>query len=138
MDELTGILGALTGLATVVLSLGIAFWAIYLKHQKRRLQYEERRLMIEKGLTPPPMLPEEPKKRTPEESLRRGLIQVFLGVGLAVGYAVLSRPGVGGPPDWVAGLAAAVIGFLGLGHLAYYFIARRASQDAHDQTDAVV
>ena len=56
-------LGVLTGLITVVLSLGIAFWAIYWDHQKKRLQYQERQLMIEKGMTPPPVLPDQPTKK---------------------------------------------------------------------------
>jgi hypothetical protein len=29
MDQVEGVLGVLTGMLTVVLSLGIAFWAIY-------------------------------------------------------------------------------------------------------------
>lgn len=136
MLELTPILGALTGLITVVLSLGIAFWAIYWKFQRTRLQYQERQLMIEKGLAPPPVLPEQPKKVTPEDALRRGLVQVFLGVGLGIGYVVLSRPDVDGPPAWIAGLFGAVVGFLGLGHLTYYLVARRAKQPS-DRTDMV-
>lgn len=135
MLELTPVLGALTGLVTVVMSLGIAFWAIYWKYQRTRLQYQERQLMIEKGLTPPPMLPETPKKVTPEESLRRGLVWLFLGIGLGIGYVVLSRPGVDGPSAWLAGVAGAVVGFVGLGHLAYYFIARRGPQQSPEKVD---
>jgi len=63
MEGLTGVLGVLTGLMTVVLSLGIAFWAIYWDHQKKRLPYQERQLMIEKGLTPPPELLEDDRKK---------------------------------------------------------------------------
>lgn len=135
MDQVEGVLGVLTGMLTVVLSLGIAFWAIYWKYQKTRLQYQERQLMIEKGLTPPPMLPETPKKVTPEDSLRRGLVWLFLGVGLGLAYVVLSRPGVGGPPAWLAGVGGAVVGFVGLGQLAYYFLARRGTQQLSDTTD---
>ena len=128
MEDLEGVLGVLTGLMTVVLSLGIAFWAIYWGYQKKRLQYHERQLMIEKGLTPPPVLPEEQKRFTPDDALRRGLVLLFLGGGLGLGYVVLSQPGVAGPPAWVAGLAGSIVGFLGLGYLAYFFIARRGSQ----------
>lgn len=135
MLELTPVIGALTGLVTMVLGLGIAFWAIYWRHQKTRLQYQERQLMIEKGLTPPPMLPETSRKVTPEDSLRRGLVWLFLGVGLGIGYVVLSRPGVDGPPAWVAGVAGAVVGFVGLGHLVYYFIARRGVRETQDRAD---
>lgn len=135
MDQVEGVLGVLTGLTTVVLSLGIAFWSIYWNHQKKRLQYQERQLMIEKGLTPPLVLPEEPKKVTPEDCLRRGLVLLFLGVGFGVGYVVLSRPGVEGPPAWIAGVAGAIVGFLGLGYLTYYFIARRNPQEPSHNTE---
>lgn len=49
---------------------------------------------------------------------------MFLGLGFGVGYLVLG--GVSdGPPSWLAGVAGAIVGFLGLGHLVYYVIARR-------------
>jgi len=123
MEQLTGVLGVLTGLMSVILSLGIAFWAIYWDHQKKRLQYQERQLMIEKGLTPPSVLPDS--KLTPEGSLRRGTVLLFLGAGFGVGYVVLGQPGVDGPPAWLLGVVGAIVGFLGLGYLAFYFIARR-------------
>ncbi len=130
-----GVLAMLTGLITSMMALGIAFWAIYWKFQRTRLQYQERQLMIEKGLTP---LPEPRKIVTPEDAMRRGLIQIFLGVGLALGYVVLSRPGVDGPPAWIAGLFGAVVGFLGIGHLAYYFVVRRGRRDMGEKTDVVL
>lgn len=137
MADFTGVLGAFTGLVTVVLSLGIAFWALFLKHQRRRMQYDERRLMIERGLTPSEW--SEPRKVvTPDDAMRRGLVQACLGVGLGIGYLVLSRPGVDGPPAWVAGLAGAVVGFLGLGHLAYYLLARRGRDDTRGTTDVAL
>ncbi|HEY5616882.1 MAG TPA: DUF6249 domain-containing protein, partial [Vicinamibacterales bacterium] len=102
---------------------------------KKRLPYQERQLMIEKGLTPPPVLPEQPKKKIgPEDCLRRGTVLLFLGVGLGVVYGVLSRPGVEGPPAWLAGVGGAIVGFLGLGYLAYYFMARRGSGGSPEST----
>ncbi|MBI2189326.1 MAG: hypothetical protein HYU37_19690 [Acidobacteria bacterium] len=60
---------------------------------------------------------------------------LFLGVGLGIAYVVLSRPIVDdGPPAWLAGAAAGIVGFLGLGHLAYSFVARREKPPA-DRTD---
>jgi hypothetical protein len=38
---------------SVLLVGAVAFWAIFWDYRKRRLVYEERRLMIERGLTPP-------------------------------------------------------------------------------------
>lgn len=128
------LLALMIPITAIVLGVGVAFWSIYWDHQKKRLQYQERQLMIEKGLTPPPVLPEEAKRVTPEDSLRRGLVLLFLGVGFGVGYVVLSRPGVEGPPAWLAGMAGAVVGFLGLGYLTYYFVVRRSSEQKADTT----
>ncbi len=76
------------------------------------------------------MLEDARKKNTPENSLRRGIVLLFLGIGLAVGTAVLrnfmdDREFVG-----LVALAAAIVGFIGLGNLVYYFIARRKPEDA--------
>jgi hypothetical protein len=118
-------------LSAIVLGIGIAFWFIYWEHQKKRLQYQERQLMIEKGLTPPPVLPDQPKKKiTPDDCLRRGTVLLFLGLGLAVGYGVLGRQTSDEELVGMIGLAAAIVGFLGLGYLAYYFIARPKASDA--------
>jgi Domain of unknown function (DUF6249) len=114
----------LTGLMTVVLSLGIAFWAIYWNHQKKRLQYQERQLMIEKGMTPPPVLPEQDKRVKPEDALRRGIVLVFLGLGLGVA-APIARLLVEDELGGLLGIAAAIVAFIGFGNLVYYFIARR-------------
>jgi uncharacterized protein DUF6249 len=116
-------------LSAIILGIGLAFWWVYWNHQKRQLQYRERQMMIEKGLTPPPLLLEERTAITPEGSLRRGTIQLCLGIGLAVGTAVLQnfmddREFVG-----LVALAAAIVGFIGLGNLVYYFIARRKPED---------
>jgi|SRR5919108_3636451 hypothetical protein len=139
MDQAEGVLGILTGMLFIAMSLGIAFWAIYWGHQKKRLQYQERQLMIERGMTPPPVLPDESKRVSPEDSLRRGLVLLFLGVGLGIAYAVLSRPTVDdGPPAWLAGAAAGIVGFLGLGHLAYYLIARRMARDGREKADVAL
>lgn len=70
-------------IVSIVLGIGVAFWSIYWDHQKKRLQYQERQLMIEKGMEPPPvLLDEEKKKVTPEDCLRRGTIMLFLGYRL--------------------------------------------------------
>jgi drug/metabolite transporter (DMT)-like permease len=129
-----GVLGILTGLVTIVMSLGIVFWAIYWSYQKKRLQYQERQLMIEKGLTPPPVLPEAPKKVSPEDSLRRGLVLLFLGVGFGVAAAVVLTVADQEDLTWVLGVTGAIVGFLGLGYLAYYFLARRGAVEPPDKT----
>jgi hypothetical protein len=116
---------------TVVLSLGIAFWAIYWNHQKKRLQYQERQLMIEKGMTPPPVLPEQARKVSPEDALRRGTVMVFLGLGLGVA-APIARLLVEDELGGLLGVAAAIVAFIGIGNLAYYFMARRRRGEVHE------
>lgn len=122
MEEMTGVLGVLTGLVSVVMSLGIVFWWIYWSYRKKQLQYHERQLMIEKGMTPPPVLPEQ--WLTPEGALRRGTVLLCLGIGLGVA-AVIAANLVEAELGGVFAVAAAIIGFIGLGNLVYYFIARR-------------
>lgn len=111
-------------ITAIVLGIGVAFWSIYWDHQKKRLQYQERQLMIERGLTPPPDLPNERKTRTPEDCLRRGTILLFLGMGLGLGYFILGNRSPDEELVGLAGLAAAIVGFLGLGNLVYYFLVR--------------
>lgn len=123
------IVGMLIPLTAIVLGVGVAFWSNYWGHQKKKLQYQERQLMIEKGLVPPAELPNEKKQVTPEDCLRRGTVLLFLGVGLGIGYVVLANAAGDAPPAWLAGLAGAIVGFLGLGYLAYYFIVGRKRDD---------
>jgi uncharacterized membrane protein len=129
VEEIQDIVALLIPITAIVMAFGIAFWSIYWGHQKKRLQYQERQLMIEKGLTPPPVLEDAREKNMPENSLRRGIVLLFLGIGLAVGTAILGnffddREFVG-----IVALAAAIVGFIGLGNLVYYFIARRKPED---------
>ncbi|MGH9254373.1 MAG: DUF6249 domain-containing protein [Vicinamibacterales bacterium] len=130
-DVLIPIVGMLIPLSAIVLGIGIAFWYIYWDHQKKRLQYQERQLMIEKGLTPPPVLPDQPRKKvTPEDCLRRGTVLLFLGIGFGAAALVVinawpEEAELGG----MLGVTGAIVGFLGLGYLVYYFIARRKTHD---------
>lgn len=124
------IIGASIPLAAIVMGIGIAFWRMYLDHQRKRLQFEERRLMIERGMTPPP-LPADPPRRSLESSLRNGIILVFLGLGLAVAYAVRQRGDLfGSQPAANSGLAIAapIVLLLGVGYLVYYAVARKQSR----------
>jgi len=73
--------------------------------------------MIEKGMTPPLVLPDEGTHHALENYLRWGTIMVFLGIGLGLGYFVFqnsARLVMGG----------VIVGFTGFGQLVYYFIAR--------------
>lgn len=115
------IIGELIPLTAIVMGIGVAFWRMYLDHQRRKLQYEERRLMIERGMTPPPLPPEIPR-RSLESSLRNGIILLSLGLGFAVAY-VLGQGGDRAGNGF--GIAAPLFIMLGLGYLVYYTIARK-------------
>jgi hypothetical protein len=138
-DVLIPIVGMMIPLSSIVLGIGVAFWYIYWEHQKKRMQYQERQLMIEKGLMPPPMLPDQPKKKiTPEDCLRRGTVLLFLGAGFGAAAVVVfntwtQEAELGG----VLGVTGAIVGFLGLGYLVYYFIARRKPHDAETASEPI-
>jgi len=118
------IIGASIPLVAIVMGIGVAFWRMYLDHQRRKLQYDERRLMIERGMTPPPLPPDAPR-RSLESSLRTGIILLSLGLGFAVAYLLRQggeRAGNG------FGVGAPLFIMLGLGYLVYYAIARRQAR----------
>jgi hypothetical protein len=96
----------------IVLSIGVAFWAIYWDHRQKRLQYEERRLMIERGMMPP----------------RRAFGAARSWCSPASGSP--SRTSCCRAPHAPAlrrgslGVSAALVGLTGLGYLVYARIAR--------------
>jgi hypothetical protein len=71
--------------------------------------------MIEKGMTPPP-LPELPR-HSAESVLRIGIILVSLAVGFVLANGLDANRGLG--------VAAAIVGMLGVGNLVYYAIVRK-------------
>ena len=125
------IIGALVPLAAIVMGIGVAFWRMYLDHQRRKLQYEERKLMIERGLTPPPLPPELPR-RSLESSLRNGIVLVALGLGFAVVYVMRGGNLLGQSTGASSGfaIAAPILFLLGVGYLVYYAIARKQARSA--------
>jgi uncharacterized protein DUF6249 len=126
-EALEDLIGVSIPLVAIVLGIGIAFWRLYLDHQQKKLQYEERRLMIERGMTPPPLPPDRPR-RSLESSLRNGIILVALGLGFAVANLVRQ----GGNQGWNNGFAtaASILFLLGVGYLVYYAIARKQARSA--------
>ncbi len=77
------------------------------RHRRQKLVHETMRLMIEKGLpVPPELINPPPPVKPPKSDLRRGLIWLALGVGLAVPVQRLAdEPGI-----WTVGLVPALIG----------------------------
>jgi hypothetical protein len=130
-----GEMALLIPIVAIVLGIGVAFWAIYWGHQTKRLQYEERRAMIEKGMVPPQIITEdEDKPATPEQTFRSGIVMTFLGVGLGLGYFVLRNNTYDdGPPPWLLGVAAAIVGFIGVGNLVYFFLRKDHPPETFDR-----
>ena len=128
MDEASVLVGVATGLVAVLMSFGIVFWWIYWSYRKKQLQYHERQLMIEKGMVPPPVLPEE--RMTPEDALRRGTVNVCLGIGLGLA-GLIAANSIDEDLGGLAAVAAVIVGFVGVGNLVYYLIARRRAALDH-------
>jgi hypothetical protein len=123
LEALQGVLGVLIPLTAIVLGIGIGFWSLYLEHQRKMRQFQERQLMIEKGMTPAPMLPEESKRLTPQDALRRGFVMVFLGMGMGLAAVVATSYEQG--VAWLLATGASITGFLGVGYLVFYVVSRR-------------
>jgi hypothetical protein len=131
-EALEDLIGVSIPLVAIVMGIGIAFWRLYLDHERRKLQYEERKLMIERGLTPPPLPPDLPR-RSLESSLRNGIILVSLGLGFAVAYVVRQGGNLSAQPTGASNgfaIIAPILFLLGVGYLVYYAIARKQTRSA--------
>jgi hypothetical protein len=112
------ILGIMIPIPAIVLPIGVVCWAIYWYYRYKRLQYEGRHLMIERG-----MIPQETPV-TPEARLRRGAMTLCVGIGLGIGAVILRYWGDNdAPPAWLPGVVAAIVGLVGVGYLLFYFLA---------------
>lgn len=124
----------------IVGGLTIPIVALLTDYRRRQLQYAERRLMIEKGMQPPPLAeegrdgmgrPTDLAARR-ERALQGGLTMLCIGLGLGlaaylIGYVLTDNI----VPRRIAGgmaIGACVTGFIGLGKLVYYFATRRRGE----------
>ncbi|MEO8307700.1 MAG: DUF6249 domain-containing protein [Pseudomonadota bacterium] len=126
--------GILIPIVAIAGSFAIPIVAIFMDYKRRRLHSEERRAMIEKGMVPPVVdenantWGQRPRDLASqrERSLRSGIIMLMLGVGLAVAFWVQLNYGSDDfarhVPRWGLAMAAAIVGFLGLGNLIYYAV----------------
>lgn len=112
--------------------LSIPIIAMFLDSRRRRLLFEERRAMIEKGMQPPE-LDDSPggygmSRGTPEQrrdrALYSGIISLGIGLGLGLGAFLIGYVLEGSfiPRRAVGGMAlgACILTFIGLGNLLYY------------------
>jgi hypothetical protein len=113
----------------IICTFAVPITAIVMDYRRRKLQSEERRAMIERGMQPPPLeeprkFPRDPRERR-EKSLFSGITLLFLGIGLGVaGWLLQNVVAMSFIPKELTGfltVGAAVVGFIGLGNLVYFF-----------------
>jgi hypothetical protein len=101
--------GVLEWTATLALPVAIVALVLSFRHRRLKLAHESMRLMIEKGLPVPAELITPPSRVRPIQSdLRRGLVWLALGLGLAFALARLFAEE--GASLWTLGLIPAFIG----------------------------
>jgi hypothetical protein len=127
---------ALIPIVSIIGGLSIAAIAILTEHRRKQAVLEERRLMIEKGMTPPPLDVDLLEKGRPagtqatiDASLRTGIITLFVGLGLIGAFLVMRYLAFTGGflPRHVISLlgpAGVLVALIGIGNLVYYWIAR--------------
>jgi hypothetical protein len=107
------------------MGVGVAYLSVWSEYKRGLMEFEERRLMIEKGMQPPALKPPR-RKGSIEDSLYSGIIMVFLGIGLWIAYGILPPATDGGRGIIrLVGIAAPVLLLLGLGNLVYVVLAKR-------------
>ena len=128
---------ALIPLVSIIGGLAVGAIAILTEHRRKQAILEERRLMIEKGMTPPPLDAELMEKERPagtpasiESSLRTGIITLFVGLGLigadlVIRYLVFADTFIPRHVAALLGPAGVLVAVIGIGNLVYYAIARK-------------
>lgn len=128
--EISGALMFMIPIIAIVMALGIPIVAIITDYARRRsffeLHHKERLAAIEKGVELPPLPPElfgNGRKGRPRYLLR-GLVWLFVGLGLLVALPAMSGPDGMGRLGWIPT-------GVGLAYLIYYFVeGRRVEAEA--------
>jgi hypothetical protein len=127
LRALTEILSMLVPISAIVMGIGLAMLAVWLRYQRHREMYQlyhaERMAAIEKGIDLPPLPPEffQPLARqagTGASNLRRGMIVLFVGIGVTI--ALLGTH----EKSWWWGLVPTSIG---MGYLLLHRLERSGS-----------
>ena len=130
------VLAIMIPIVAIIMGVGSAMWAMYLRYQKRRemfaLYHQERMAAIDKGIELPP-LPEEffsgdqpaAQPRSGHRQLLQGLILVFMGIALTAALYYET-----GAHYWWGLLPVAI----GLAFLIYYFTVGRQEAKLMEDT----
>jgi FtsH-binding integral membrane protein len=123
-SPITEVIAVMIPIVAIVMGIGIGMLGLLLDYRKKRemfaMHHQERMAAIDKGMEVPPLPPEffqdARRRRTPADSLRRGLVLLFLGAAIT-GALYVSARGV-----YLWGLVPAAIG---AALLLFYFIEGR-------------
>ena len=112
--------------AILFCATGLIAWAVYWDFRKKRLQFEERRVMIESGLTPPPPSPPAlagwPGVKQQELQLKYAERRLMIEKGLPV-HEDVAKPKL--PPTRSDHLRRGILGVcIGAGFLLAYLLLR--------------
>jgi len=130
---------ALIPVVAIVGGMSMGVIGMITEHRRKQALLEERRLMIEKGMTPPPLseqvldagAPMAGTQSSIESSLKTGVITLFVGLGLMAAFLVLRYVVVEDftviPRPFLAllGPAGALVSLIGIGNLFYFWVASR-------------
>ncbi len=97
--------------------------AIYFYYKNKNRIMDERKLMIEKGLTPPP-LNERFQSTSNKTSLNKGLNMIAIALGLLVGYFISKQTDIKIPFS----ITGAILFFLGIVNILSAFLEKQDDQ----------
>jgi hypothetical protein len=135
----TSELALMIPIVAIICGCSIPVAAIISNYRRRKhlfeLYHQERMAAIAKGVDLPPLPddlladgePERPRVKSPRDSLLKGLVWLFVGLGI-----VAALFGIEGPDTALLGLIPAGVG---LAHLIYFFVEGRnaSNQTGPDQ-----
>lgn len=111
----------------IAITLGcmIPIFAIYFNHKQKSREMDERKMMIEKGITPPPLSEYNARPERKSNPLYRALNLLALGTGLIVGYSCASLVGL----PLVYSVIAFVLLFLGIASFISITMSKKEDSD---------
>jgi Domain of unknown function (DUF6249) len=130
-------------IVAIICTFAVPITALVIAYRRRKMVFEERRAMIERGMELPALEEQDfdfgkwrgdPAARR-ERSLRAGVSMTFLGIGLGtaawLSLHVLEQSLIPHRAVGFMTMGAAIVTFLGIGNLVYYAVsAKRGSPPA--------
>lgn len=115
-------------IVAISFSLSIPIIGIILHFRQKGREMDERKLMIEKGITPPPLLSED-QPRSKGASTVKGLNLLAIALGLLIGYVMTDYIGM----PRIFSLIAFVLLFLGLANLISVMINQKNEKNEDER-----